>query len=80
MKTTFIVFSGIMSEMFEVFQYSTLVLEALSFFLFGWAWLIKGRALGMKEKLEKAFTGSTMLRKQKRRSKIKIEPEFIFEV
>lgn len=34
------------SEMLEAFRYSTLVLEAVVLFLFGWAWLIKGRALG----------------------------------
>jgi hypothetical protein len=34
------------SEVFELFEYSTLVLEALILFLFGAAWLIKGRALG----------------------------------
>lgn len=34
------------SEVFDLFEYSTLVLEALILFLFGAAWLIKGRALG----------------------------------
>jgi len=34
------------SEKLERFEYSTLVLEALSLFAFGIAWLIKGRALG----------------------------------
>jgi len=36
------------SEYFKLFPYSTLVLEALSLFAFGIAWLIKGRALGDK--------------------------------
>ena len=36
------------SEKLEVFKYSTLVLEAFALFLFGVAWLIKGRALGDK--------------------------------
>ncbi len=34
------------SETFKLFKYSTLLLEALSLFAFGIAWLIKGRALG----------------------------------
>lgn len=34
------------SETFQLFRYSTLVLEALALFFFGTAWLIKGRALG----------------------------------
>lgn len=34
------------SESLKLFTYSTLVLEALSLFAFGIAWLIKGRALG----------------------------------
>ena len=34
------------SDKLELFSYSTLVFEALSLFLFGFAWLIKGRALG----------------------------------
>lgn len=34
------------SENLRLFKYSTLVLEAMSLFLFGIAWLIKGRALG----------------------------------
>lgn len=34
------------SENLKWFKYSTLVLEALSLFAFGIAWLIKGRALG----------------------------------
>jgi len=34
------------SEALKIFTYSTLVLEALSLFAFGIAWLIKGRALG----------------------------------
>lgn len=36
------------SEALQLFRYSTLVLEALSLFAFGIAWLIKGRALGDK--------------------------------
>ncbi len=39
------------SEMLELFRYSTLILEALALFFFGTAWLIKGRALGDKGKL-----------------------------
>lgn len=34
------------SDHFDLFPYSTLVLEALALFVFGFAWLIKGRALG----------------------------------
>ncbi len=34
------------SDGFDLFNYSTLVFEALSLFAFGIAWLIKGRALG----------------------------------
>ncbi|MWB96816.1 hypothetical protein GON26_20835 [Flavobacterium sp. GA093] len=38
---------------FQLFTYSTLVFEALSLFVFGIAWLIKGRALGeiLKEEI-----------------------------
>ena len=39
------------SEEFELFRYSTLVLEALALFFFGTAWLIKGRALGDEGKM-----------------------------
>lgn len=39
------------SEMFRLFNYSTLVLEALALFFFGIAWLIKGRALGDEGKI-----------------------------
>ncbi len=39
------------SENLRLFKYSTLVLEALSLFLFGTAWLIKGRALGDEGKI-----------------------------
>ena len=39
------------SEVFELFPYSTLILEALALFFFGTAWLIKGRALGDEGKL-----------------------------
>ncbi|OXG00810.1 hypothetical protein BC749_1011386 [Flavobacterium araucananum] len=35
-------------ELLKLFTYSTLVLEALSLFAFGLAWLVKGRALGDK--------------------------------
>lgn len=34
------------SENLRLFNYSTLILESLALFLFGIAWLIKGRALG----------------------------------
>lgn len=39
------------SEEFDLFRYSTLVLEALALFFFGTAWLIKGRALGDEGKI-----------------------------
>ena len=39
------------SEELELFQFSTLVLEALILFFFGTAWLIKGRALGDEGKI-----------------------------
>ena len=39
------------SEELELFEYSTLVLEALILFFFGTAWLIKGRALGDEGKI-----------------------------
>lgn len=39
------------SENLRLFPNSTLVLEALSLFLFGTAWLIKGRALGDEGKI-----------------------------
>lgn len=39
------------SETFHLFNYSTLILEALALFFFGSAWLIKGRALGDEGKL-----------------------------
>lgn len=37
---------------FDLFEYATLVFEALSLFVFGVAWLIKGRALGQLLKKE----------------------------
>lgn len=39
------------SEIYGLFNYSTLILEALILFLFGTAWLIKGRALGDSGKI-----------------------------
>ncbi|WP_051286439.1 hypothetical protein [Salinimicrobium terrae] len=39
------------SETFDLFSYSTLILEALALFFFGTAWLIKGRALGDEGKI-----------------------------
>lgn len=39
------------SARFELFEYSTLIFEALSLFAFGIAWLIKGRILGDAGKL-----------------------------
>ena len=39
------------SEEFQLFGYSTLVLESLALFFFGIAWLIKGRALGDEGKI-----------------------------
>lgn len=38
---------------FNIFAYSTLVFEALMLFVFGTAWLIKGRALGDKGEIGK---------------------------
>lgn len=46
----FIVMIPISMEM-KLFEYSTLLFEALSLFSFGLAWLIKGRALGDKGKI-----------------------------
>lgn len=44
------------SESYGLFPYSTLILEALILFLFGAAWLIKGRALGDEGKIgEKVY-------------------------
>lgn len=39
------------SENLRLFRYSTLILESLALFLFGLAWLIKGRALGDEGKV-----------------------------
>ncbi len=39
------------SENLRLFNYSTLILESLALFLFGIAWLIKGRALGDEGKI-----------------------------
>jgi hypothetical protein len=39
------------SEKYSLFNYSTLILEALALFFFGFAWLIKGRALGDEGKI-----------------------------
>lgn len=39
------------SEEFDLFKYSTLILESLVLFLFGVAWLIKGRVLGDEGKI-----------------------------
>jgi cellulose synthase/poly-beta-1,6-N-acetylglucosamine synthase-like glycosyltransferase len=47
---------------FQFFKYSTLVLEALSLFFFGTAWIIKGRALGDKGNTGKALYGEVNLR------------------
>ncbi|MDX1753719.1 MAG: hypothetical protein R3259_11065 [Salinimicrobium sediminis] len=44
------------SEVYYLFNYSTLILEALILFFFGTAWLIKGRALGDEGKIgEKVY-------------------------
>ncbi len=43
------------SERFKLFHYSTLVFEALSLFMFGVAWLIKGRALGDRGEVGKVL-------------------------
>jgi hypothetical protein len=40
-----------LSAFFKWFKYSTLVWEAVSLFFFGFAWLIKGRALGEKGRI-----------------------------
>jgi multisubunit Na+/H+ antiporter MnhB subunit len=48
------------SAYFDLFNYSTLVFEALSLFAFGTAWLVKGRALGDKGKIgEKLYRESS---------------------
>ena len=39
------------SENLRLFKYSTLILESIALFLFGIAWLIKGRALGDEGKI-----------------------------
>ena len=39
------------ADQFNLFHYSTLILESLTLFAFGIAWLIKGRALGDKGKI-----------------------------
>lgn len=44
---------------FKLFEYATLVFEALSLFLFGTSWLIKGRALG-----DKGIIGRKLYREQ----------------
>lgn len=41
----------------KLFPYSTLIFEALSLFVFGFAWLIKGRALGDKGELGRKIYG-----------------------
>ncbi len=46
-----------LADQFKLFSYSTLVFEALSLFLFGIAWLIKGRALGDSGKLGQKLYG-----------------------
>lgn len=57
------------SEKLDRFEYSTLVLEALSLFAFGIAWLIKGRALG-----DSGITGEMLYQE-----KNKIDTEKILE-
>lgn len=44
---------------FNLFEYSTLVFEALSLFMFGISWLIKGRALG-----DQGIIGEKLYREQ----------------
>ncbi len=44
---------------FRLFEYSTLVFEALSLFMFGISWLIKGRALG-----DQGIIGEKLYREQ----------------
>ena len=43
------------SERLKLFKFSTLILETLALFLFGTAWLIKGRALGDKGEIGEKF-------------------------
>ncbi len=45
------------ADHFKLFSYSTLVFESLSLFLFGIAWLIKGRALGDAGKIGQKLYG-----------------------
>ena len=47
------------SAKFELFNYSTLILEALALFFFGTAWLIKGRALGDESAASQRLTAKT---------------------
>lgn len=47
------------SKLLDLFRYSTLVLEALSLFAFGFAWLIKGRVLGDKGKIGEKLYGES---------------------
>lgn len=54
------------SEILDAFRYSTLVLEAMVLFLFGWAWLIKGRALGDSGKIgEKIYREHNTINSEK---------------
>ena len=49
------------SNYFTLFKYSTLLFESLTLFVFGIAWLIKGRALGDKGKIgEKLYRESNI--------------------
>lgn len=57
------------SAKFKIFPYSTLLFEALSLFVFGVAWLIKGRALGDKGELGRKLYGENN----------KVDTEKVFE-
>ncbi|QED38047.1 hypothetical protein FK178_10075 [Antarcticibacterium arcticum] len=58
------------SEWRDLFKYSTLVLEAYALFVFGVAWLIKGRALGDEGKI-----GQKLYRENNTEDTEKEEPE-----
>ncbi len=60
------------SELLNLFKYSTLVLEAYALFLFGVAWLIKGRALGDEGKI-----GKKLYREDNIEDTEKVKPESI---
>jgi hypothetical protein len=53
----FIVLIPLSGKLLPKFQYSTLILEALSLFAFGISWLIKGRALGDQGRIGEILYG-----------------------